>query len=149
MAGLERTRERVAKQLLALVEGRAQVGIAHSERPVLEQQHDEVALLAHQAPQAVAHRTSCQRLGRRRLGETHQLACRTVDALLEQRDEELELAVEVPVDRPARQARAPGDRLQRGAFIATFAQLGKGGVEQSLPGRAAELGVAAVAALGG
>src|SRR5438552_7823876 len=47
MAGLERTRERVAKQLLALVEGRAQVGIAHSERPVLEQQHDEVALLAH------------------------------------------------------------------------------------------------------
>src|SRR5438876_52746 len=65
--------------------------------------------------------------------------------VLDRGGEEVVLVGEVPVDGALRQARAPRDRLQRRRVVTAVGQLRQRGVQQPRPGRALQVGRAAVA----
>ena len=117
MPRFERLGEALTQRALALHVARRAARVAHGERPVLLQQQDERLLLVGER----AHPAADQRCGRglagRVLGHAHQLARPPVDALLDQREEDVLLAVEVPVDGALGQARRGGDVLHAGGSV--------------------------------
>ena len=62
------------------------------------------------------------------LGEPHELTYRFVDAFVQERQEQLWLALEVPVDRAAGEPSAVGDGLQRAGAVAVLGDFSFGGV---------------------
>src|SRR5205085_314833 len=115
---LERAGDGAPKLGLALGVAGAELGIAECEAPVLALEQHRVALLAELPSELPACLHRHVAFGGRRFEQRDPLAHRCVDALLEQRQEEVFLVGEVPVDRTLRVARLGGDLVDAGLLVA-------------------------------
>src|SRR5947209_10683520 len=120
MAGarLERAGEGLAHLALAFQIASAQLWVADREAPVLALEQRGVAILAQPACErpAALHRHVLLRW--RRLEQGDQLPQRGVDALVDQREQQLVLAREVPVQRALRVAGLGGDIVDARVAVA-------------------------------
>src|SRR3954447_14487568 len=112
-ARLDRRRVRAPQVRLAARVARPQARVARGQQAVLRLQEDEVALLGDEPGEKDVRLRGHVLLRRRGLELGDRLAHATVDAFLEQREEEVVVAVEVPVDGALREAGARGDLLDR------------------------------------
>ena len=111
--------------------------IAHRQSPVLLEQEDECLLLIGERADPMTDQRSSLDLARSMLRDPDQLARSLVDALIDQREEELCLATETPVHRSLGEASRRSYVLDARSLVAALSEYLCRGIEQPLARRSA------------